>query len=349
MRSLKAFAILALSLTLSFPSLLAQEVQISNEVGEEGQTLILFRLSSELLEGELTLLRSTRPISPNDLNPVRYPITRFVITEGELGSGFTDVFAADDVVYHYVAAIDRRDDTAEFSNVISVTREDVPLPSSLQEPEILIDKDHYVLEVRDGGEAVKTYPVILGRDPVLRKLHQDFQTTPEGIYQITNLKGNSMFHRALDIDYPNRFDRIRYEFLRSLGRVPQDKGIGGEIQVHGQLRNWALERNWTWGCVALRNADIVELFDHPAIRAGTPVFIVGEEISREDIEFLKRSWTADEAREIQTRLQELGHYSGQVDGILGRQTRFALGRFQLGKGFPVTCDLDKRTVEGLTD
>ena len=158
-----------------------------------------------------------------------------------------------------------------------------------------------------------------------------------------------MFHRALDVDYPNRIDRIRYDFLRSQGRVPQGKSIGGEIQVHGQLRNWALERNWTWGCVALRNADIEELFDHSDIKVGTPLHIVGTDITREDIVYLKKAWTAAEIANLQTHLQELGHDPGKADGILGPQTRRALGKFQIAWGFPVTCDLDRRTVDALTE
>jgi peptidoglycan hydrolase-like protein with peptidoglycan-binding domain len=46
-------------------------------------------------------------------------------------------------------------------------------------------------------------------------------------------------------------------------------------------------------------------------------------------------------------MRDLGFYEGRIDGILGPQTRVALGKFQLQKGFPVTCDLDQRTVEAL--
>jgi hypothetical protein len=304
------------------------------------------RLPDTVQANRVKLFRSTRAITPDDLNAIRYPITTIQLSPADLSFGFVDVHAAHNVTYYYLASLSKGDNGIELSNVVSLYVEDVPLPS-LQKPEVLIDKVHYVLEVWDGGEVVKKFPVILGRDPVGRKLHQDFRTTPEGIYRITNLKRNSTFHRALDIDYPNAIDRIRYDFLRSQDQVPQGKGIGGEIQVHGQLRNRALERNWTWGCIALRNGDIEELFDHPDIGAGTPVFIVGTEITREDVHYIRRDWTAEEIRGFQIRLRELGHYSGPHDGILGRQTRIALGRFQLHKGYPVTCGLDLRTVEGL--
>jgi L,D-peptidoglycan transpeptidase YkuD (ErfK/YbiS/YcfS/YnhG family) len=50
-------------------------------------------------------------------------------------------------------------------------------------------------------------------------------------------------------------------------RPPWDTALGGEIFLHGG----GTGSDWTWGCVALANADIKELFD--AIPLGTPVRI----------------------------------------------------------------------------
>jgi len=339
---------LALALVCCLPSLYAQQVTISAEADGSRQIKISVRVPPADRGGEVSLFRSTRPLSPDDLNAVRYPITTIRLSSEDLSSGIVDTWVAHNVTYYYAASLKSGDDGMEFSDVVSVPVGDVSLPPLLN-PEILIDKVHYILEVRDRQEVVKRFPLILGRDPVSRKLHQDFRTTPEGTYRITYLKANSTFYRALDIDYPNRIDRIRYEFIRSRGQIPQEKSIGGEIQIHGQLRNRALERNWTWGCIALRNGDIEEIFDHPDIDVGTPVIIVGTEITREDVLFIRRDWTAEEIRSFQTRLRELGHYSGQPDGVMGSQTRTALGKFQLERDYPVTCDLDKRTVQTLTD
>jgi hypothetical protein len=323
-----------------------EKIQITGEILSGRQVKILFHVPEGNNRDTIQLYRSTRPIDPTDLNAVRYPITAFHPSPSEVSAGFLDAHTAHNVIYYYVACWSTGGDGVEYSDVISQTTPDEPLPA-LTEPEILIDKAHYVLEVWDRGELKKSYPVILGRDPVTRKLHQDFRTTPEGLYRIYNLKQNSMFHRALDIDYPNPVDRARYEFLRLRGLVPRGKGIGGEIQIHGQLRNWALERNWTWGCVALRNQDIEELFDFPDLGVGTPVSIVGEQMKREDIGFLKKSRSPDEVRRLQSRLKDLGFYSGELDGVLGRRTRVALGKFQSARLFPVTCALDRRTSEAL--
>ena len=49
---------------------------------------------------------------------------------------------------------------------------------------------------------------------------------------------------------------------------PQKTALGGEIYIHGG----GIERDWTWGCVALKNEEIEELF--AAIPAGTKVTIL---------------------------------------------------------------------------
>ncbi len=48
---------------------------------------------------------------------------------------------------------------------------------------------------------------------------------------------------------------------------PQNTRLGGDIYIHGH----GAQSDWTWGCVALENEDIRELFD--AVNVGTPVTI----------------------------------------------------------------------------
>ena len=54
--------------------------------------------------------------------------------------------------------------------------------------------------------------------------------------------------------------------------------------------------------------------------------------------------TADEIKSAQKKLAEMGLYKGQIDGILGRQTQFAIGRYQKDRDLPISCVLDNRTV-----
>jgi len=71
--------------------------------------------------------------------------------------------------------------------------------------------------------------------------------------------------------------------MRTEGLIPQDRGIGGEIQVHGKHpRFGSIQRNWTWGCISLRNTDIDEIFALPVLKVGVPVIIFGLEFSLED-------------------------------------------------------------------
>ena len=241
----------------------------------------------------MKLYRSTHPISPDKLDPVRYPIMTIELTSQDVSTGFLDRSTAQNVTYYYMAALVSKNTETIYSNIIAVATDKGELPQ-LTQPEIWVDKTHYFLEIRDQGKLAKRYPIILGRDPLKRKLHQDFATTPEGVYRVTNRKLRSTFRHAFDIDYPNSTDRIRYDLLKSAGKVPAGKSIGGEIQIHGQLRNWRLERNWTWGCIALRNEDIDELFEHKEIKVGTPVYILGEQLTREDLSAYKQDLGAGE-------------------------------------------------------
>lgn len=48
---------------------------------------------------------------------------------------------------------------------------------------------------------------------------------------------------------------------------PQNTQLGGTIYIHGN----GAQSDWTWGCVALENEDVRELFN--AVTVGTPVTI----------------------------------------------------------------------------
>jgi len=55
--------------------------------------------------------------------------------------------------------------------------------------------------------------------------------------------------------------------LRAKRRPPQNTALGGDIYIHGN----GAQSDWTWGCVALENEDIRELFD--VVRVGMTVTI----------------------------------------------------------------------------
>ena len=134
---------------------------------------------------------------------------------------------------------------------------------------VVVEKAARTLTLYRAGQAVKTYRVALGREPVGHKLQEGDGRTPEGTYRIDFHKRDSAFHRALHISYPNAADRAQ---ARARGVSP-----GGDIMIHG-LPNGAVAagaahrlRDWTEGCIAVTNSEIEELWT--AVPDGTLVEI----------------------------------------------------------------------------
>jgi murein L,D-transpeptidase YafK len=141
---------------------------------------------------------------------------------------------------------------------------------------LVVDKEKRVLGVYRHGIRAKTYAVVLGREPG-RKLYEGDRRTPSGVYQVVKKRPHRRFHRFLDIDYPNREDLALYRASLAEGGIPRNGRApvspGGLLGIHGSDEE-ELTRvgvNWTYGCVALSNADMTELYDEVA--EGTVVVI----------------------------------------------------------------------------
>ena len=134
---------------------------------------------------------------------------------------------------------------------------------------ILILKKDHVLELLAGGKVIKTYKVALGRGGLAPKDREGDARTPEGNYVIDARNGDSHYHRALHVSYPNAEDRSR---AANLGVSP-----GGAIMIHGlpngMGRIGAAHRlyDWTLGCVAVTDDEIDQIWELAPI--GTPVEI----------------------------------------------------------------------------
>ena len=137
---------------------------------------------------------------------------------------------------------------------------------------VIVDKDAHAVTLYRAGRAVRTWPADLGYNSVQDKLVAGDGATPEGRYRVVAKKdrGQSVFHRALLLDYPNAEDRQTFARARRAGAVPRGASPGGLIELHG---HGGRGRDWTRGCVALRNAHLDELFAQVGV--GTPVTIVG--------------------------------------------------------------------------
>lgn len=289
-----------------------------------------------------TLYRTAAPIAKKNLWNPRYPVVRFDLP-GEQASGrFIDHQLADDTAYYYWVA-----EGLDISSRVWARTPSKQLPLRLGRPTFLLDKVNYFLELRDHGRRVKRYPLALGKDPYGRKLHQDNATTPEGVYHIAGLQDENQYYKAIDIDYPNELDEIRFELANELGLLPTDH-IGGSIQIHGDIKvDVEVFSNWTLGCIAFRNDDLDELFSRPEIRPGMTIFIVGKELTRRDLASAMKIRSRSELRRFESVLERLKCSPGQVDGVFDARTHKAVGRFQVKKGLPMTCELDVATVEKL--
>jgi murein L,D-transpeptidase YafK len=104
----------------------------------------------------------------------------------------------------------------------------------------------------------------------------------EGDFYVFTKNEKSAFYLSLGISYPNIEDaergrrdglisRAEYDIIvkaiKRKAAPPQHTALGGDIYIHGN----GASSDWTWGCVALENEDIRELFD--AVPVGTPVTI----------------------------------------------------------------------------
>lgn len=113
-------------------------------------------------------------------------------------------------------------------------------------------------------KVVKTYKIALGGNPVGKKQFEGDGKTPEGLYFIDRQNPNSAYHLSLGISYPNATDRA---FAEAQGRKP-----GGDIFIHGRAgKDRGRGRDWTAGCIAVKDTEIEEIY--PMIAIGTPIFI----------------------------------------------------------------------------
>jgi lipoprotein-anchoring transpeptidase ErfK/SrfK len=144
--------------------------------------------------------------------------------------------------------------------------------ASRKQPVILVLKEKNLLLLLSRGEPVKRYEAEVGANAIGVKRSQGDRATPEGRYRVVKKKdlGQSVYHRALLLDYPNAEDRKRFAAAKKRGEIPRASAIGGLIEIHG---DGGRGQNWTDGCVALRNPDMDELY--ALVPLGTRVTIVG--------------------------------------------------------------------------
>ena len=123
---------------------------------------------------------------------------------------------------------------------------------------ILVIKHKRKLYLYHNDEVVKKYSISLGKQPIGHKEFEGDMKTPEGIYKIDSKSLTSSYHKNLGISYPNKKDKA---YAKKIGKSP-----GGQIKIHGLPNNkkWLgklhLLKDWTYGCIAVTNKEIDEIF-----------------------------------------------------------------------------------------
>lgn len=158
----------------------------------------------------------------------------------------------------------------------------IPLKLPLVDPRIAVTKSKRQLALYSGEKLVRLYNVGLGFSPKDDKARQGDGCTPEGSFYVCVKNPQSSFYLSLGLSYPNKehaerglrdrvITRAQYNEIISAiergERPPWNTPLGGEIFIHGH----GSQSDWTWGCVALDNDDMKELYD--AVPKGTKVVI----------------------------------------------------------------------------
>jgi len=140
---------------------------------------------------------------------------------------------------------------------------------------IVVDKSDYELHVYDDQGWYATYPVVFGNKSLDDKMMEGDRKTPEGAFTIVEKRPHAKWHKIMMLNYPTRDSWDKFNRRKAQGVIPRSAKIGGGIGIHGTWPNDNIMvddyKNWTQGCVSLRNADMDELFTF--IKTGTRVVI----------------------------------------------------------------------------
>jgi L,D-peptidoglycan transpeptidase YkuD (ErfK/YbiS/YcfS/YnhG family) len=140
---------------------------------------------------------------------------------------------------------------------------------------VIVDKAAHRTYLVRAGKLIKTYDCELGYNSAHQKLLSGDGATPEGKYQVVQVKiRSSKYYKALLLDYPNDNDRRRFAENKKMGIISSRARIGGLIEIHG---DGGQGKDWTEGCVALTNKDMDHILDY--VSNGTPVTIVRKSVS----------------------------------------------------------------------
>jgi len=123
---------------------------------------------------------------------------------------------------------------------------------------VVVRKSERKLYLYNGSRLLGEYKVALGLSPTGTKEREHDFRTPEGRYYLARRNTHSDYFLSIQVSYPNKNDELR---ARKNRWAP-----GGSIMIHG-LPNapkhppaYYASSDWTDGCIALSNSDMVEVW-----------------------------------------------------------------------------------------
>jgi len=133
-----------------------------------------------------------------------------------------------------------------------------PLESLPVVDRVVVHKSERRLALMHGGNVVRAYHVELGLAPAGQKERSGDFRTPEGSYRLERRNPRSDYFLSIKVSYPNQAD------LRRARARHWDSG--GSIMIHGLPNllkhdvDYYETHDWTDGCIAVSNADMVEIW-----------------------------------------------------------------------------------------
>jgi murein L,D-transpeptidase YafK len=147
----------------------------------------------------------------------------------------------------------RGDSLPEAERIMLRSTETLPVVDRL-----VVRKSDRRLFLMHGDSVVRSYKIALGLNPMGQKKRSGDFRTPEGRYHLARRNPRSDYFLSIQVSYPNDDDlkRARHNHW----------DVGGSIMIHGlpnQLKHepaYYESRDWTDGCIAVSNADMVEIW-----------------------------------------------------------------------------------------
>jgi murein L,D-transpeptidase YafK len=115
---------------------------------------------------------------------------------------------------------------------------------------VVVRKSERRLLLMRGDRILRSFDVALGLSPTGHKQREGDFRTPEGNYRLAGRNPNSDFFLAIQVNYPG----------------PDDVRRAVQVMIHGQPNRpsrpleYYQKRDWTNGCIAVSNADMVDIW-----------------------------------------------------------------------------------------